>query len=895
MKVCIDMSIAQPPASVPYAEFAKVQLERDQWRTRYQQEQQAHTQTKRLLEQERQRDMQRRQLWKTKLKPAEKATLEAFQRQLDNPKAHRDDQGFTRIVFKTAAINIGMSDKAPKNNFDKVLAQCPDLPKLAGAEIQTREEYDQELKRNIPRLYMKTERSLIEAAIKSEISQRKVQGGNQYECQRCHSKDVTIYRRLHCNACHHEVDLDPTYPNGKLKGAKDAAPSKTNLSLPPQTGYSAENDSESADDSNPENFLTTTGQLVGMVIEPVTPPNLDSITAEQEAAAVDIEAAAELLLKIAGQDEKHIIMPRTHESKYLDVKRPLQLADLVDHLRGGEARGALCAYQDGSTYALIFDTDDPEEWETWRPAAFRLVQARYIVILDESPAGRGGHLVIIFDTRVLAAAARAAVLEIAPELESCREYWPGGTANRVRLPGAFYARYGKHVEEPVKAWCRMFNVATGETSNDGRSAARLLLSSLTDASIVPALPPISAESEQPAPETRTQDEQEAPARQVVEQEPAAERAAPLPNKESDDQAAEIVSAGAGELPYKMPKVDAKWESRYGKLEETTYWFAIIPEVAAAWYNERHSLEDIRPCERNKKALSPNGNERTGSTGYHDTAQGERWTDFSQHGQRADGSHESGDALELAARVEGKSKGAYLSGVILDMIKQSKAELESAAAAGQPLPASLEEPCIITPAGRRKFAELSAAAAAAQEKREAQGNQQETVTPASVTKDAEASVTKLEDQAQARQDAQPEPPAVAARKFYDAHCSMPGYSLRIRPDGLVGIGVPEDLSDIEFEQIAEQVSMHGEALRQIIQERDPQHSDQADQREQKPALVKDQRVTTPAGMATVSVVTYCDILKRWRCSVLTQEAQPDSSHFAVFDATEVQPIEQRPLL
>ncbi len=795
-----------------------------------------------------------------------------------------------------------MSDKAPKNNFDKVLAQCPDLPKLAGAEIETREEYDQELRRNIPRLYMKTERSLIEAAIKSEISQRVVQGGNQYECQRCHSKNVVILRRLKCNSCGHEVDLDPTYPNGKLKGAKEAEDSKTNLSLPPQTGYSAEN-SQATDDSSPENFLTTTGQFVGMVIEPVTPPNLDSITAETadewEAVAVDIEAAAELLLKIAGQDKKHIIMPRTHESKYLDVSRPLQLADLVDHLRGGEARGALCSYQDGSTYALIFDTDDPEEWETWRPAAFRLVQARYIVILDESPAGRGGHLVIIFDALVLAAAARAAILQIAPELESCREYWPGGTANRVRLPGAFYARYGKHVEEPVKAWCRMFNVATGETSNDGRSAARLLLSSLTDASIVPALPPISAESEQPAPEIVTQDEQEAPACIVVEQEPAADLpticppAAHLPtgsisaNVEQEPEAPTIASAGAGELP--LPKVDAKWESRYGKLEETTYWFAIIPEVAANWYNERNSLDDIRPRERNKKALSPNGNERSASTGYHDTSQGERWTDFSQHGQRPDGSHESGDALELAARVEGKSKSAFLNGVILDMIKESKAELESAAAAGQPLPASLEEPCIITPAGRRKFVELSAAAA------EREARKQQTVTPASVTKPTEASVTKLESPGQVEQ---PEPPAAAARKFYDAHCSMPGYSLRIRPDGHIGIGVPEDLSDTEFERIAEQVSMHGEALRAVIQERDPQHGsqgEQADQREQKPALVIDQRVTTPAGMATVSVVTYCDILKRWRCSVLTQEAQPDSSHFAVFDATEVHPIEQRPLL
>jgi hypothetical protein len=124
--------------------------------------------------------------------------------------------------------------------------------------------------------------------------------------------------------------------------------------------------------------------------------------------------------------------------------------------------------------------------------------------------------------------------------------------------------------------------------------------------------------------------------------------------------------------------------------------------------------------------------------------------------------------------------------------------------------------------------------------------------------------------------------------------MPGYSLRIRPDGHIGIGVPEDLSDTEFERIAEQVEMHSEALRQIIQERDPQRPGQGEQ-EQKPALVKDQRVTTPAGMGTVNIVTYCNTLHRWRCSVLTQAAQPDSSHFAVFDATEVHPIEQRPLL
>jgi hypothetical protein len=702
------MSIAQHPASVPYQTYVRMEQERDQWRSRYQAEHQARIQAERERDQIRQREQQRRKLWQTKLKPAEKATIEAFQRQIDSPNAHRDEQGFTRINYKTASIHIGMSEKTPKVSFDKVLAQCPDLPTLAGAQIQTREEYDPELRRNIPRLYIKTERSLVSAAIASEISERIKQGGNQYECQRCHSTDVTIKRVLHCNDCGHEVDLDPTFPNGKLKGTKRAETSKTNLSLPPQMGYSEESAADRADDSNPEKNLQSTGQVVGMVIEPFTPPMSDSLTeqAEQEEAA-EIASAAELLLQIAGQDERHIVMPPTHVKKYLEVKRPLAVADLVDHLRGGEARGARCSYQDGSTRALIFDTDELEEWAAWKfGTAPRLVQAGYFVLLDESPAGRGGHLVLIFSARVNASAARAAVLEIAPELEQCAEYWPCGTSNRVRLPGAFYARYGQQVEQPVKAWCKLMSVVTGEVSHDGTSAARLLLANITPADIVPVLPAISAPQESPAPESEAQDEQQA---RQVEPEPEARRAASLPNRESDDQAAEIASAGAA--PLKLPKVDAQWQARYGDVNTTTLWFAIIPEVAARWYNERNPLESIRPRERcNGMALSPNGDERTASTGYYDTPEGERWTDFSSHGRRADGTHESGDALELAARVAGKSKAQFLNGVILEMIQQGKADLQSAAAAGQALPSWFEEPdCIITPAGRRKFAELSAAA------------------------------------------------------------------------------------------------------------------------------------------------------------------------------------------
>jgi len=82
--------------------------------------------------------------------------------------------------------------------------------------------------------------------------------------------------------------------------------------------------------------------------------------------------------------------------------------------------------------------------------------------------------------------------------------------------------------------------------------------------------------------------------------------------------------------------------------------------------------------------SSNGNERTASTGYRDTPQGERYTDFSAHGRRPDGTRDTGDALELASKVWGMSKGTLINEITGEMIKQGSAELESAARAGQPL-------------------------------------------------------------------------------------------------------------------------------------------------------------------------------------------------------------------
>jgi hypothetical protein len=190
-----------------------------------------------------------------------------------------------------------------------------------------------------------------------------------------------------------------------------------------------------------------------------------------------------------------------------------------------------------------------------------------------------------------------------------------------------------------------------------------LLSSLTPAAVVPALPVITAE---PVSQIHTQDEQ------LQVEAVGSEDTVPFITQDEQTEAPIVESAAAAPLP--LPKVDAQWERRYGKVENTTCWFAIMPEVAARWFNERHSLEEIRPRETNGMALSPNGNERTASTNYRDTPDGERYTDHSMHGRRSDGTRDSGDALELAAKVEGTSKSAFLSGVILEMIREGKPTL-----------------------------------------------------------------------------------------------------------------------------------------------------------------------------------------------------------------------------
>ena len=650
--------------------YKEIEQDRDYWKNRYFQEQK-----------------QRRKLWRTKLKPTEKAVIEEFQRQIDSPNTYTDEDDWKRMCFKTAGINLGIADKTTKTNFERVLDQCPDLLSLADAQIDSREEYDPEQNRVAPRLYIKTEKSLVDAAIRSEISQRIKQGGNRphYFCQNpnCLSENVMVEHRIVCLDCGHVSKLDPTYPNGNLKQQKNGRNGLASHAQP-------ENFTVTANTQNTEKNVVPENVLAGVVITKITsdPPPDAAKFASTEEEANEITSAAKLLLEIAGSAEEHIEMSRSGEKKYYTVHRPLTLVDLVDHLRGGQARGSLCSYGE-QTIALCFDADNAADWDMKKQAARSLASAGYLPLLEESPAARGGHLWVIFDQLVNASAARAAVLTIVPELEAVIEYWPGPAGatswNRVRLPGGKYVRYGKHVEKPVCGWCRILSVATGESSVDGLSAARLLLASRTPASIVPAL--------------STEDQKE----KMSSADPQLQTSAKIP-----DPVAPTPKDCPGEKGVRpLPVVDARWEKENGPVATTTWYVAITPKYAARWFNERNSLESVQPRERNGMAFSPNGNECTASTNYRETADGERYTDHSHHGRRADGTRDSGDALELAAKVKGISKGALLGQVIKEIKAQALAELEAAARTRRDPVAWVRE--IMTPAGWKQYDQLCSAA------------------------------------------------------------------------------------------------------------------------------------------------------------------------------------------
>ena len=319
-------------------------------------------------------------------------------------------------------------------------------------------------------------------------------------------------------------------------------------------------------------------------------------------------------------------------------------------------------------------------------------------MLEESPAHRGGHLWIIYSDLVETSAARHHISSIAPQLAKVPEYWPGPPAakrwNKVRLPGAKYVRPG------VSAWCQLVSVTTGETSADGRSAARLLLASQTPASMVPA-----------APTTSGQAADQAQASMLSVAEVNGKEDLLVEQQEPQRPALTVTAGGAGELPNsdqdqqnKMQpgtdRVDTQWYERYNTPEGKRFWFHWTPQYLAAWWNDRHAIDELLPSERNGYGLASWRGERTASV----AKRGAQWADFGSSARRDDGSPDTGDALELHVRLSGAPKPEVMRSAARELLQEARQALESAARAGQPLPSWLEE--IVTDAGLDRYARIA---------------------------------------------------------------------------------------------------------------------------------------------------------------------------------------------
>ncbi len=381
----------------------------------------------------------------------------------------------------------------------------------------------------------------------------------------------------------------------------------------------------------------------------------------------DLDAAAALLLEMAGPEPVHIEMSARGPKKYYAVHRPLSEQDARAHLAGRTTRGATLRHPGGMTRALCYDADTPDDWQRLIEAAWRLAECGYRPLVEASPAqddrhAGGGHLWIIYTTLVRATWAHRHAVQIAPRLSHINECWPGESGHHVRLPGGLYVRPG------LREWCTLYDAQGRLLSADGPSAARVLLSWQTPAEIVPSFPdaaPVRETGESPS----------------LPNNAAAQRAKPASFPDS-------------------PGVDQQWQLKYGRY----LWFQFTPAQLATWYNERTQVEAILPPERNGMGLASWRGERTASVGL----RAEGWVDFGASARRSDGKQDGGDALELHVRVTQEAKPEVMRQIARQLVREAREAMESAAWRGLPPPAWVQP--FMTKAGWQHYHALCAEAA-----------------------------------------------------------------------------------------------------------------------------------------------------------------------------------------
>ena len=389
-------------------------------------------------------------------------------------------------------------------------------------------------------------------------------------------------------------------------------------------------------------------------------------SAGDQAQRDDQGDVAAFLVELAGDAPRHLEMQATGLDKYQWRGGAVTTALAIRHLAGQLTLGATLTRADGRTRALGWDADNAADWTLLQGAARQLAASGAVPLLETSPS-RGGHLWLSFASLVDALAAYATALAHAPQLATIAERWPHPTQG-LRLPGGRYRRPG------LDAWCALAPLDGPEVV--GADAVRLLQTHATPTSWVDlALPPTPAaatSSGRPA-------DGETP--------PAAPPSLVISCPRTTDRT----------LPRAMN--DAHWQRQYAGSVRT-FWFAILDDQAAAYFNAKYSCRELLPPQANGKGLATWRDERTASV--HFTPEG-GWVDYG--GQGPDGGPDAGDALELYCRVQNLRRGEALRGIVREMIQAATQELRAAAAVGGGLPVWVAE--ITTPAGWAYYDELVA--------------------------------------------------------------------------------------------------------------------------------------------------------------------------------------------
>ncbi len=601
------------------------------------------------LEQEN-RQLKQQLLWEDKLfanpnlSPGHKLALRAAVYTVH--KADQPPDSLTKIFIPSIAAKIGLSPKTT----GKSLQFLSDT----GALIREAETGTDGNGQKITRVYI----GLTDQIKKPETiqpSKPRNHGGLRSYCPSCGSENLIEEKKIICTDCGTVVS--------KTQRLVNPDPPDGGYSLVPPDGqddlrYNEDETVQPADNlSLLKNQKEPMDNLTAGSEKPTTPPTQTGQETERE-----LQQAALLILDIAGDTPEYIVMNTNPDipKKYVTIQSRLTLTDMRKHLQGRRTLGATLRYQDGTTRALCFDADEPQSWQDLQSSAGDLYAAGYKPLLEPSPAGRGGHLWIIFADRVNAEAAYSQVVSIAPHLANVAEYWPSGRNQKVRLPA------GRYVTPTFAAWTTLYDAARGENIKNSAGNVVALLANLTPATLIPEREPeVSA----------------------------------VPRKTQQPR-----MPSAQHHPASSQEPDEQHKRKYG--EQHKMWVQWPDEqYLIDRFNNEHSIDDLATFERPGmvNASEIGRPERTASVGV--TRDGQRFTDFGKGARQPDGSQDGGDPFEFYIRSQGIEKSEALRVLGRELNRAASAELLRAARAGEQPPQWIME--ILTNTGVQIYNENAA--------------------------------------------------------------------------------------------------------------------------------------------------------------------------------------------